>query len=543
MNSEPTDATLLKHFSATADDAAFTQVCERYASLVYHAAFRQLGGNAHSAADASQAVFSLLAAKAHHLTVHRNLAGWLHVTTRLVVQHMRRREQRRVQREHQAFLLDEITRMDPTKNQDACFLPLIDEVVAELGGLDRDVVLLRYEMDLTFAQIGSRVGLSENAARMRAERALEKLRFAFAKRGIGSTAVAIGAFIAQQAQAEIPVGFAKAVATAALTTPAQGAIAGTSFFFFMSTSKMITTVSLCLCATGIGLALFEASAAAKVRDELREAQRAAANQAKDLEAELQRARSETASAVKDASSLQVALNEIKRRPEPTTTPASKKNGDDDFDKFVASRPDLQQLYIQQQTVRFLTRYGPLYQKLHLTPEQVRSFVAVMSESAQAFIDVPVSAVAQGLTKTDPSVKVLLDQAKQQRDRGLRELLGVEGFAEFEQYDRAANYRMFTNSLAGNLFWTEAPLTPEQADRFSQVLAETAASGPSGLNLAASIEQAKDFLKPIQLAILQSMKDQIDVGERVQKVLSEREATSATAKLAPLKSPPSGTGTR
>lgn len=114
---------------------------------------------------------------------------------------MKRREQRRAQREHQAFLFDEITRMDPIENQNTAFLPLIDEVVADLGGLDRDVVLLRYEMDLTFAQIGSTVGLSENAARMRADRALEKLRHAFAKRGIGSTAAAIGSFIAQQAQA------------------------------------------------------------------------------------------------------------------------------------------------------------------------------------------------------------------------------------------------------------------------------------------------------------------------------------------------------
>lgn len=77
-------------------------------------------------------------------------------------------------------------------------------------------------------------------------------------------------------------------------------------------------------------------------------------QAKALEAELERARSETADAIKGASSLKVALNEIKRRPVVAVAPVSKTNGDDEFDKFVASRPDLQQLYIQQQTSRFLT---------------------------------------------------------------------------------------------------------------------------------------------------------------------------------------------
>lgn len=163
----------------------------------------------------------------------------------------------------------------------------------------------------------------------------------------------------------------------------------------------------------------------------------------------------------------------------------------------------------------------------------------MSEHAQAFIDVPVSAVAQGLSKTDPSVKVLLDEAKKQRDRGLKELLGVEGFAEFEQYDRSANYRMLTNSLAGNLFWTEDPSTPDQADRFTQVLTETTASSASGVNLPASIVKAKEFLTPTQLAILQNMKDQMDVGERVQKILNERQSSEALAKPAPLKSESSG----
>ena len=55
----------------------------------------------------------------------------------------------------------------------------------ELKEADREAILLRYFENRPFAEVGAECGLNENAARMRVERALEKLRATFStRRGI-----------------------------------------------------------------------------------------------------------------------------------------------------------------------------------------------------------------------------------------------------------------------------------------------------------------------------------------------------------------------
>ena len=54
----------------------------------------------------------------------------------------------------------------------------------ELKDSDREALLLRYFERRSMAEVGSRLGLSENAARMRVERALERLRERLTRRGV-----------------------------------------------------------------------------------------------------------------------------------------------------------------------------------------------------------------------------------------------------------------------------------------------------------------------------------------------------------------------
>jgi len=59
----PTDHELLRQYADAANDAAFTELVERYTALVYAAALRQIR-DAHAAQDAAQVVFLTLARKA-----------------------------------------------------------------------------------------------------------------------------------------------------------------------------------------------------------------------------------------------------------------------------------------------------------------------------------------------------------------------------------------------------------------------------------------------------------------------------------------------
>ena len=95
MAAESTDAELLRRYVHERAEAAFAELVRRYLGLVYHAALRQLGGEAHAAEDVTQRVFMLLARKADALHSHATLAGWLYTTTRHVASEASRAERRR----------------------------------------------------------------------------------------------------------------------------------------------------------------------------------------------------------------------------------------------------------------------------------------------------------------------------------------------------------------------------------------------------------------------------------------------------------------
>src|SRR6185295_9056058 len=91
-----------------------------------------------------------------------------------------------------------------------------------LNGDDRQAVLLRYFEGKSYADIGARLRLAENTARMRVERALEKLRDALGRRGLTSTTAGLAIALGNQAGVAAPAGLAASVTGAALAGTAAG---------------------------------------------------------------------------------------------------------------------------------------------------------------------------------------------------------------------------------------------------------------------------------------------------------------------------------
>lgn len=100
---------------------------------------------------------------------------------------------------------------------------LLDDAMGQLTDPDRDAVLLRFFEGKNLCAVGNAMGLSEDAARKRLSRALEKLRELLARRGIKTTAAALSVTLAAHAVQAAPIGFAAALASASLTT--AGAVA------------------------------------------------------------------------------------------------------------------------------------------------------------------------------------------------------------------------------------------------------------------------------------------------------------------------------
>jgi RNA polymerase sigma factor (sigma-70 family) len=168
-------------------------------------------------------VFIILARKAASLGAKTILTGWLYRTACYVSGSALKRELRRQHREQEAYMQSELdAQAGSTWKQ---LSPLLDEAMLRLGQTDRDALVLRFFEGRSLNEVGSALGASEEAAKKRVNRALEKLRNIFAKRGVSSTtAIIAGAISAHSVQAA-PVALAKAATAAAIT---KGAAASTS---------------------------------------------------------------------------------------------------------------------------------------------------------------------------------------------------------------------------------------------------------------------------------------------------------------------------
>ncbi len=115
-------------------------------------------------------------------------------------------------------------------------LPMLDEQVARLGKADRTAVLLRYYERRTFREVGLAFGISEEAAKKRVQRAVEKLRARMVGKRIPMESEALTALLANKL-----VGPAPAKLTAAIL--AHCASGTTATAISASQSKVSTHVA------------------------------------------------------------------------------------------------------------------------------------------------------------------------------------------------------------------------------------------------------------------------------------------------------------
>ncbi|MGA3285499.1 MAG: sigma-70 family RNA polymerase sigma factor [Verrucomicrobiota bacterium] len=239
------DSELLSRYARTHSEDAFAELVRRHVNLVYSAARRQVNDDAYLAQDVAQTVFTDLARKASSLSRRATLTGWLYTSAHFAAAKMARTENRRRDREEK-FMREPIHEPAPdpgfagAKADWEKLRPALDQAMHELKETDREAVLLRFFENRPFAEIGEKIGLSENAARMRVERALEKLRAAFLQRGVATTAT-LASVISANAVQIAPAGLAATLASTSLA----GAGTGTTFTLL----KLMTATKLTL---GIG---------------------------------------------------------------------------------------------------------------------------------------------------------------------------------------------------------------------------------------------------------------------------------------------------
>ena len=237
------DAELLARYAGQRSESAFAELVRRHLNVVHATALRLAGGDAHLAQDITQTVFIELARQAPRLA-GKPLAGWLHTTTRFTAAKTVRSEVRRRQREQESCAMN-VNDSRPETNWDQ-LRPVLDTALGELSEHDREAVLLRYFHGREFRAVGAALGVSEDAARMRVDRALEKLRLALKSRGLVTSGAALAAALAACSPP------ASAELLAAVT---QSALAGASTVSALSSVSILKTLSFMTTTSKIAVSL------------------------------------------------------------------------------------------------------------------------------------------------------------------------------------------------------------------------------------------------------------------------------------------------
>ncbi len=239
-----TTENLLDDFARTRSEGALRTIIDRHLGLVYSAAWRVTRSEV-AAREVAQDVFLKLAQKPASVPPGLAFSAWLHRTTRSTAIDAVRSENRRLRRESAAAELHAMNIPDDSLEDIA---PLVDELIDGLPDAERELIAARYLEGLSFRQVGERLGIEEDAARVRVNRALEKVRGQFAKRGVTTTAAALSTALPAFSSKAVPVGLAAAISSAVLASTAAATVT------VLGVTLAVTKVKAVILALSIAIA-------------------------------------------------------------------------------------------------------------------------------------------------------------------------------------------------------------------------------------------------------------------------------------------------
>lgn len=429
---------LLAEYAESRSEDAFRELVGCYLGLVYGTALRLLDGDEHLAQDASQRVFADLARMAGSFNKEVHLGGWLHRHTCFTASKILRTERRRLAREREAQLMNDDS--ESSNATLAAISPVLDDAINDLNSKDRQAILLRYFEQQDLRSVGQSLGSSEDGARKRVNRALEKLRGLLKKRGISLSAAALGSALSAQAISAAPAGLAAGLATAALGTAAAGG--GTAYLLLqiMSMTKFQTCVIAAL-AIGLGAPLvLQSRTASRLRSE-NETLRAEVQQAEALAAENSRLTKLLAQAQKPAPAQPGEMNELMRlrgevgmlKRTANEANAVVARGKEAPLNDVTANPEMHKMLRDQQKLGLSMIYKGFANHANLPEEKIEALNNLLADSVMTNIAHITAILRDG--KSPQEMEQILARQEKETNEQVKQLVGEEAFGKFQEYNR------------------------------------------------------------------------------------------------------------
>lgn len=467
------DMQLLRQYAATRSEEAFAALVSRHVNLVYSAALRQVR-NPHYAEEIVQAVFLILAQKCRGLRPGVVLSGWLYQTARLASANFLRGEQRRQRREQEAYMQSSLH--EGSSKSWPQVAPLLDEAIARLNEKDRNAVVMRYFEDKEMREIAAALGASEDAAKMRLSRALEKLRSFFARRGVSLTAGGLGALISEFSVQAAPTGLAASVAS--------GVCGGSAFAASTLTLTKGTLTMMAWTKINIGIAAVAVAAVAYQWHEASAANRKAADLQQQLDRQTEVSRQQQAQAQElqgrnTALQQQMASLFSAQSAAPHASAGigaeaalAKAGGNQAgggisgtaLEKFFKD-PAMKKMMEDQQKTFIKNEYGDLVKQLKLTPAQADQFFTLLADQQASNMDRGFKIMSGGASAAE--IGKAAQDSMASNDAQMRALLGDDGFAQYKDYSESLVDRTLLNQMLPS--FSDDPLTSDQQKQLLQIM--------------------------------------------------------------------------
>ncbi len=259
------DMALVREYARSNSETAFATLVTRHVNLVYSVAMRQTR-DPHLAQEITQAVFIVLAKKADSLSANTILAAWLCRTAHFISSRSLRDDRRRQSREREAQMQSMLNEPDPGVWHKIA--PLLDDAMSCLAANEHDAVVLRFFKGMGLREVGTALGITEDAARMRVNRGLDKLRNFFTQRGVTLSTTAIAGAVAANSIQAAPAGLAAIITAGTIsgTTITSAAVIAATKSTAMTTLPKWTFALAIAAATGMGV--YEAHQASQFRGQV-----------------------------------------------------------------------------------------------------------------------------------------------------------------------------------------------------------------------------------------------------------------------------------
>ncbi len=433
---------------------------------MYSSARRQTQTRNDLAEDVSQLAFAELARKAPLLTDHPSIRGWLFICTRHLAAKAMRTESRREAREAASQAMNEL--MPPSAAEWDRLRPVLDEALCHLTNEEREAVFLRFFDKLSFAELGERLGVGEDTARRRVERVLERIRRLLARRGITSTAAALGVALTTDTVTAAPRDIAAGVAQAALSA---ASVAPTGIITTIALMKSIALSTMFIALVAV-TGFLAGGAGLYFSHELVRDRTTASVKAESLAA---------AEASLGRIKQRLAISRASANPRVSTVAANAVAAPQSLEDQIARDLELSHWKGQLWLSEAILRYGPFLSEHGVNHDQMQQIIVAAKKLFADSDDLREVALLAGTqVQSDPDLSAKQQQVTAQYYSTLSSILGADTFNALNAYVSSsqlpsqnghqtgeANY--VANQVAGTAFAEGAYITGDQKAQMTQLL--------------------------------------------------------------------------